>query len=159
MNRVVIIGQAPSRRSDPSEPLSGTSGRRLARLCDMTLDGFLTTFERRNLIESYRGPALKGDRFVGLREARQAALALRPGLAGRKTVVVGFAVAKAFRLTVPPFAFVAHWETEFAFIPHPSSINLWWNEPANEARARVFLRDLARETERSDRSSPRWLPS
>jgi hypothetical protein len=32
MRRPLIVAQAPSSRSDPSEPLSGASGRRLAAL-------------------------------------------------------------------------------------------------------------------------------
>lgn len=107
MSRVVIIGQAPSRLSDPSEPLSGNSGRRLASLAGLSLPEFLDRFERRNLLDAWPGKAGKGDAFVRAGEARALAESLRAGLATRRVVLLGTAVARAFglpggSLRVPP---------------------------------------------------------
>lgn len=141
--KVIIIGQAPSRLSDAAEPLSGRSGERLARLCGLDLATFLVRFERLNVAENWPGKAGKGDRYFGAREARRAADDLRSLLAGRSVVVLGSANAAAFRLTVPAFRFQQVGEARIAWSPHPSGVNLWWNDPANEDRARRFWRQLA----------------
>lgn len=143
MSRPLIIGQAPSRLSDPTEPLSERSGARLSDLCGISVPEFLAGFERRNLIEEWPGKAGKGDRFVGLPEARRLAETCREAAAGRRVVVLGFSIAAAFRLTGPSLTFAAHWGGSFAFCPHPSAVSRWWNDPANGARARAFWRELA----------------
>ena len=61
--RVLLIGQAPSRMSDPAEPLSGPCGGRLADLCGLSLPDFLARFDRVNLIDRFPGKAAKGDLF------------------------------------------------------------------------------------------------
>lgn len=140
----LIVGQAPSRLSDPREPLSGRSGRRLAALCGMDLDGFLAAFERVNLIGSHPGKAAgKGDAFPMAR-ARRAAVVVSARFHGREVVLLGGNVAAAFsvaRMTL------LHWHRapgfEFALCPHPSGVCLWWNDPANEKAARAFWRRLA----------------
>lgn len=144
----LIIGQAPSRSSDPSEPLSGRSGCRLADLCGLDVATFLATFERANLLDHYPGAKLKGDEFVTTAEARTLAAGVRPRLRGRTVVVLGLVNAAGFGLTQPAFQFAPHWEGLFAFSPHPSSVSRWWNDPANEARARAFWSALAREPPR-----------
>lgn len=141
--RVLIVGQAPSRLSDPTEPLSGRSGERLARLCGLDLPSFLARFERVNVAPAWPGKAGKGDRYFGAREARRVADDLRSLTAGRSIVVLGSANAAAFRLTVPAFRFQQVGDARIAWSPHPSGVNRWWNEPENEARARVFWRQLA----------------
>lgn len=145
MTKPLIIGQAPSRRSDPSEPLSGNSGRRLAGLCGIDLATFLVRFDRINLIPAFPGAAEKGDRFVGAKEARALADALRPAIRGRRVVLLGFQVGAAFRFTGPAFAWERSLETEaVAMSPHPSGISLWWNDRWNAERARRFWSTLAR---------------
>lgn len=146
MSRVVIIGQAPSRLSDPSEPLSGNSGRRLAGLAGLSLPEFLDRFERRNLLDAWPGKAGKGDAFVGAGEARGLAESLRAGLAARRVVLLGAGLAAAFRVTLPAMTWGDHWGGRYAWAPHPSGINRWWNTPGNEERARAFWRALADET-------------
>ena len=137
--KVVIIGQAPSRVSDPREPLSGRSGARLAALCGITLPEFLDRFDRRNLLDAWPGKAGKGDVFVGRGEARLLADGLRAALAGRPIVLLGANLAAAFRSTEPAFRFSP---SRIAWSPHPSGISRWWNDPANEERARRFWRSL-----------------
>lgn len=143
MSRVVIIGQAPSRLSDPSEPLSGNSGRRLASLAGLSLPEFLDRFERRNLLDAWPGKAGKGDAFVRAGEARALAESLRAGLATRRVVLLGTAVARAFGFPGAPFEFRPYWEGSFATCPHPSGTNRWWNDRAKVWAAREFWTTLA----------------
>lgn len=144
--RPLLIGQAPARTCDPAEPLSGKSGRRLAALCDLTFQEYLVAFERMNLLREFPGKAGKGDRFVGVREGRVHAEACRRLCVGRRVVVLGFSTAAMFGLSGPALAFAPHWGGEFAFCPHPSGVNTWWNVKLNEERARRFWRRLARES-------------
>ncbi len=143
--RPLIIGAAPSRRSNPEEPLSGRSGRRLAALCGLPIEAFLEAFERRNLIDEWPGPKqdADGDAFVTAREARRFAESFRPVVRGRRVVILGLSVAAGFGLTHPAMTFAPHWGGEFAFCPHPSGVSRWWNDPANEERARNFWSGLA----------------
>ena len=50
----LIIGQAPAAGSNPREPLSGNSGRRLAALCGIPHEAFLDAFERVELLRDLR---------------------------------------------------------------------------------------------------------
>ena len=142
--RPLIIGQAPSMEHGEDEALSGRSGERLARFCGLTIPEFLETFDRENLVETFPGKAGKGDRFPGPREARRLAERSRPGVGGRRVVVLGFSTAAAFDLTHPTLTFAPHWGAEFAFSPHPSGVSRWWNDPENLRRATAFWVELAR---------------
>lgn len=142
--KVIIVGQAPSRSSDPAEPLSGRSGAKLADLCGIALPDFLARFERLNLLDAFPGKAGKGDVYVGVGEARVIAENVLAASAGRSVVVLGAVNAAAFRLTAPAFRFQRVGGASVAWCPHPSGVNRWWNDPANAARARRFWRRLAR---------------
>ena len=143
---MIVVGQAPGSRTNPAEPLSGASGRRLANLCELPLNDFLLCFERVNLLASYPGPNGKGDAFF-LTEARAAAAALIGKIATRKFVVLlGLNVARAFGHRAPWFAWRDAFkdsETWIAVAPHPSGISHWWNDPRNVRQAREFWRYLA----------------
>lgn len=146
MSRPLVVAQAPSSRSDPSEPLSGASGRRLAALCGLELDGFLHRFERVNLLPYFPGRGPKGDHFHP-DVARMAACQMTPRLRQRHTVLLGWHVARAFHMDQLE---LFTWQDEVgdgalvAVAPHPSGISHWWNEPANVRRAQRFWRKLVR---------------
>jgi hypothetical protein len=107
---------------------------------------FLAGFDRENLVPSWPGEGQgKGDRYVGVREGRALAERYRRAVSGRTVVVLGFINAAAFGLTGPALTFAPHWGGRFAFCPHPSGVVRWWNDPANEERARVFWKILAEE--------------
>jgi uracil-DNA glycosylase len=145
----LIVGQAPSRGRDGLEPLSGRSGRRLADLCGLTLEAFLARFDRVNLLAEWPGSAgAKGDAFP-IDEARAAAESLAEVVAARdRIVLLGWNVARAFRFAGDVDGWF-DWGRlsrdcgEVVVAPHPSGVNLWWNDPANVARARAFWRALA----------------
>lgn len=140
--KTLLLGEAPSRTSDPLRPFSGSSGDRLR----LVLGGALRpSYQLANLFSAWPGRESdgKGSRWDA-REARAAASAL--DLRGRRVVFVGRRVARAFGHERAPFLEWAEDERGFRFavLPHPSGIVRWWNEPANVERARSFLLDAAR---------------
>lgn len=143
---MIIVGQAPGPNTDPAQPLSGPSGRKLASLCGMTLDEFLTRFERVNLLADYPGRCGKGDAFPAA-FAKQAALDIRELVASRDVVMMlGLGVARAFNLRRPEFFKWTRLSRDcghVVVVPHPSGISHWWNEPRNVTRAAKFWRALA----------------
>lgn len=143
----LIVGQAPSRLSDPSEPLSGRSGRRLASLCALSLDEFLAAYQRVNLIDRFPGKAGKGDLFP-VAEARTAAKAILARRRPRRLVLLGGEVWRAFGLARPPapFLWLQAGRHEVSLCPHPSGISLWWNDPRNVGQARSFWLQLKRSS-------------
>lgn len=153
----ILIGQAPSRRSRAETPLTGgRSGARLQELMGLSLAGYVRLFARANLLDAWPGMAgAKGDAFPQ-RLARIAALDMLDAglLRDRLVLFVGAGTARAFRFPAPPLDWAEHAGTLCACVPHPSGVNLWWNDPANEARARAFLVDLAaRAKGRHDRDA------
>jgi uracil-DNA glycosylase len=142
----LIIGQAPGiGYAERPEPVAGRCGGRLAALCGLSLDEFLSRFDRENLVPYFPGRLITGDRFVGRVEARDLAERFRSAVVDRRVVVLGFSTATAFRLTHPAFTFARHWGGEFAFCPHPSGVNRWWNDPENLRLAAQFWRRFAAE--------------
>jgi hypothetical protein len=139
-----VIGESPSKTSDPAVAFSGRSGARLRRL---GLD--LDTCVRSNLfpehVTRWSAP-----------EARRAAREHAPGLAGRRVLFVGVRVARAFGVDPYP---LMDWQLddrfEYAVVPHPSGANRWWNEPSNVETARWFFRDVKYHRRDADRAGPR----
>lgn len=151
----VLVGEAPSRDTEGRPPFSGRSGRRLAELLGEDLD---EAFLLENLLQRWPGPASsgKGSAFP-LGPARKSARRLVREYRGRRFVLVGWRVAAAFGVPVHvarPLRWYGDWAHSldgsgagagsFAVLPHPSGVNLWWNDPANVERARRFLREAAR---------------
>ena len=94
--KTVLIGQAPSRTSDPSRPLSGEPlASKMSAICGLTVEEYLEKFERRNLIGWWPGRGAKGDLFPRS-EARTAAAAMERALRGRSVVFLGKSVSAAF---------------------------------------------------------------
>jgi hypothetical protein len=142
MTKVLLIAQAPSARSDPLRPLSGSSGERLARFCDLPLPAFLDRFERVNLLPAYLGALERGDVFPASL-ARRRADDLRHAFEGRRVVLVGLGVARAFRFDAPPLSWRDHGGGLAATCPHPSGLNRWWNDPGRVEAATAFWRALS----------------
>lgn len=150
----LLVGQAPGPTSDPEEPLSGRCGDRLAELCGLEPAKFLARFRRVNLIDEFPGKAAKGDAFPLDLARRGAVDFLITGVFHTtRVVLLGDNVAKAFGFRpghFPLLKFLPCGATRhgIAFCPHPSGVNRWWNEPANELAARCFWRRLALESAR-----------
>jgi uracil-DNA glycosylase len=145
--RVIIIGQAPGRANDGGPAFLGRSGRRLAELSGVPFQELSRVFDLRNLLKRWPGRSKgKGDRFP-VRAARAAALAAAPALKGRKVILVGRGVAAAFSGGEGRSEFFRWREGEGlpferATVPHPSGVNLWWNDPENRGLAETFFRGL-----------------
>jgi len=143
--RVILVGQAPSRNRDPKRPLiGGKSGYFLQQLCGMTLLQYVRRFETVNLLSSYPGGSSNGDRFP-MKQARISAALFAEGWAGRRAIFLGQKVAQAFDRQVVPFF---EWTADargfrFAVMPHPSGVNRFWNRSENHAKARAFLAEFA----------------
>jgi uracil-DNA glycosylase len=132
--RILIIGEAPSQTGDPSAPLEGAVGARLAEAANISWGRYLVETERRNIFNSPVEP-------WPFREALIHAQSIWPSLIGRRTILLGKRVAEAFsvKLEILRWADVDDRGTMIAIVPHPSGRNLWWNDPEHRAAARRFL--------------------
>ena len=151
-DRPVFIGQAPSRHGDPTKPLTGRPGRKLANLASMTPMEFYLSTVRINLLPCYAGANGRGDAFP-MRVARGNAARMVTILDGRVVVFVGRCVAEAFGCRKEWF----YWEEgrflvddltmrcRRAVVPHPSGRNRFWNDARNVREARRFMSDLMRD--------------
>lgn len=147
--RVLIVGQAPGPNTDPLQPLSGRSGRRLASLCCLTLDEFLAAYDRVNLVPVFPGKLAKGDAFP-LPAARRFAVAIMRGRRSPlRLVLLGGNVARAFGVPdAPRFAWGPLGRHLAAVFPHPSGVCQFWNDPRNVGQARSFWLRLEQERAR-----------
>lgn len=141
--RVLVVGEAPNSTGGDA-PLAGRAGARLADLMGLSLEEYLATFERVNLLDAYPGSAGKGAQFP-LLPAMVRALELRSGL-WTHYLLCGRRVAAAFGFRED--ARYLRWYPldgkHYGVVPHPSGIVRWYNDPQNRARARRWLRRLAR---------------
>ena len=150
-DRPVFIGQAPSRRGDPTKPLTGSPGRKLADLASMTPMEFYLSTVRTNVLPRYVGAGGGGDAFP-MTDARSRAVEMAAELDGRVVVFVGRRVAEVFGYKRLWFDWeegnfsVGHllvW-CRRAVMPHPSGRNRFWNDPRNVQDARSFMFELMR---------------
>jgi uracil-DNA glycosylase len=150
--RVAIVGEAPSRETRGLPPFSGRSGSRLARLAELDPGALGDHFLLVNLLSGWPGQCGKGSAFPVRRAARAADRVLPMIMAEGVALVVlaGRRVQAALGLGGPGRPFLewdhfAPWSQagfSHAVLPHPSGVNHWWNDPANEALAGRFLRSL-----------------
>lgn len=150
--KILIIGQAPNSDPVPGRALEGRCEEFLAKLAGMTLEQFWRRFEAVNLLPSWPGHAGdKGDRFP-MPEARAAAVAMKPSLAGRSVILLGHGVSGAFEHRLEHFTWGAllvapdRW-ARAASMPHPSGVNIQWNDFVVRAQAARFLGVAARDQE------------
>lgn len=152
-HRTLLIGQAPGPRTDPELPLypipSTSTGGRLARLMGLRRWEYLSLFDRMNLLPYHPGRHRRDDKFPMV-PARLAARVLLPLLAGRRVVLVGRGVAKAFgvgsefhewgtlRVGKPCAVTRCRGTAVVAVVPHPSGRNYWYNDPSNVLVAQEF---------------------
>ena len=136
--RTIIVGEAPGPRTDPSEPLNGYTGHRMASLMQLDHGEFLQRFERINLLDE---PKEEGK--FDLARAKAKADDVREGWQGRQVVLLGRLVALSFGLRPDTYEWFEPMELSPSFLaavcPHPSGVSRWWNEPENTARAREFM--------------------
>ncbi len=134
----MIIGQAPSRTSDPAEVLRGKSGEKLRTLLGVSVPKF-ARIVRVNLSTVYDGKDGKGDAFTPDPDLVLTALAIAH--AHDVALVLGKAAARALKLPkgIEYFIPTLRKRTTFYVVPHPSGINRWWNATANRKIAERFF--------------------
>lgn len=134
----LIIGEAPFAR-----PIEGVIGQRLATLSGLMLPEFLIHFDRVNLLHVRQDTAVF-DQPEAVRSADRLAKTFLPG---QIVLLLGRRTAGAFRLPdVDYFVQLRINETEIRVVPHPSSINRWWNDPIHVAQAERFMQTIVQRT-------------
>jgi uracil-DNA glycosylase len=152
--RPIIVGEAPSRLSDPEIAFSGRSGTFLERAAGLKPGRLRGWFECVNLLRVWPGPCdgRRGSRFRGGRVARSRAAEIRDRAAasGRPVLVAGRRAAAVFDIPQPVeyLTWYRVGDVPVAVIPHPSGVNKWWNEPANRARFAAFMAAVLAAEER-----------
>lgn len=149
MNRVILVGEAPSKNEVTETPIAGRIGRRLAACAGLSFDEYMARFERVNLLHVRQDTKAKGFEFNAAAAEREA-LRLRTTWGSfriaynpRVVILLGKRVARAFG--VPQDYFTLHrLDHEFYVLPHPSGINRWFNEPANTEKFSAFLKEIIR---------------
>lgn len=137
MSKIVLVGQAPM--EDPSGLISGRSVEKLALLCGIAAASLGDHFEVRSCVENFN------DGKFDMRAAKKRVNeVLVPGLANRMVLLLGKKVARAFGYTDPVPFLIADDKRgfKFAYLPHPSPINLYWNKPENVEQAKAFFSGL-----------------
>lgn len=147
--KLLLVGQAPSARTEGLAAFSGDSGRRIAKLLG---DAQLAErVDAVNLLAWWPGRSLagKGDAFP-LADAREAATR---ELLGQHRVVLlaGRGVAAAFGVDADYFAWVRLYGRDAAVIPHPSGVSYWWNQADNVLAAARFLAQAVERARRGGR--------
>jgi hypothetical protein len=154
-NRVVLIGQAPGPSTHPDLPLfpwpRNSGGGRLQRYTGCDPEAYFRQFQRINLLYKFPGHSNhpKGEDKFPMRAARIASSSIAPLLAGRRVVVVGRGVLKAFGddlLQLEPFTWTkraaGRGVMQLAHIPHTSGRSLFWNDAAHREQAMQFFSDV-----------------
>jgi uracil-DNA glycosylase len=136
-SRPLLVGEAPSR--DGRGRTRAFDGRSGARLSEILGTEFVRDFDAVNLLDRWPGSGGKGSTFpVG--EARAAASMLLRASDARVLVLCGRRVAAAFGLRDMEYL---SWRMLgpklVGLVPHPSGVNRWYNEQANQEAARAFL--------------------
>ncbi len=157
---IALVGQAPGPKGDPRKPLVGAAGRKIAALLGMKWSEYLERTARANVFFRHQGKNGKGDAFPMI-EARRRARRMRFAKATRAVVFFGKATAAAFGFArndfFEPLAVMIKDDGRigppgrvvFGFVaPHPSGINLWWNDEENRLIAAAEFSDLVSRVER-----------
>lgn len=137
----LLVGQAPSKNSDRSDPLGdGRSSKFMAKVCGMSHSDFKDFFRRANLLAYWPGYSEgKGDAFP-LLPAVIAADRLKKAAGSRITVLLGKKVAQAYGWE--PGRDFLEWRGAELLFPHPSKVSHWWNSEENMLRARMVMSEL-----------------
>lgn len=155
----IIIGEAPNRIGDPTTPIEGRLGRRLAKLAwgdDANIPLFLAGFDKTNLLRRWPGARNGKGSAWNVEKARRAAKTLVDVMKGRMLVLLGRRVAAAFEIKpsryFKPHALYGVQMEECPYkiiafvVPHPTGINRWYNDPLHRKTAGAFMRFAYRQS-------------
>ncbi len=158
--KIVFVGQQPNSYEDEGVALPirpGSSGQRLVTMMGVTPDAFESAFIRIN-VSPYHDPEGFSPEYH-----HTSASNLLPLLEGRRVILLGPAVAKAFKLERSAYEWCKFFDHPsenvsclMAVIPHPSGLNRLYNDPEIQQRVSQLLdyawrtRDGERHTEISE---------
>lgn len=146
----LLIGEAPSKNEHSQRPLEGRVGSRLAKLAGLTMEQYLVTFERMNLLQLRQDTAEHGFIF-DMDAARQAADASlqHDVMPDRVVLLLGQRVMRAYGLRLGYFEERRLHGARAYVVPHPSSVSHWWNDPRHMADAEKFMHEVVYEARRA----------
>ncbi len=150
----LIVGQAPAKSGGEAQAFRGSrSGERLASLLGIDEAEIGIAVETRNLLAEYPGSPGHGDHF-DMGRARVQAGRMSGELARfRRVVLCGRKVLEAFVLgDMEALEWRKAYGTTIGYLPHPSGVSRWWNDPRNRERAREFAAELDLGTGLFDRT-------
>lgn len=153
----VIIGQAGSNRGGSRHGTAmfpnprTTAGYRLFKMTGMTLDEYVSGFERFNTITRFPGQSGRGHKFPMDEASLNAKVhIITRCLNARRCVIIGKANAKAYfdvigRALPEPLTWVSiGLKGEWVWMPHTSGIVQFWNQPGNADRCRAVFDAIER---------------
>lgn len=143
--RPVLVGMNNPLSEKPEHALypmpSGATGHRIWQMLHertgASRAAYLRAFDRRNVLDS---------RTWNREAARSAGLTMWLSLEGRTVVLLGREVLRAMGLgQTAPLEW--HLDTQrWCYMPHPSGLNHWYNDPVNWAAASLRLEQLYEES-------------
>jgi hypothetical protein len=146
--RPLLVGEAPSKNEHPPTPIEGRIGKRLAGYAGLTFEEFLIHFDRTNLLSVRQDTKEKGFEFDAATARTNAYQLIITLERGRTVILLGKRVAMAFDVPVDYFAWrnINAFDGWLAVVPHPSGINRWFNDPANNASMTAFMHHVVERT-------------
>ena len=139
----LIIGEGPSKYGDPSRPIGGRIGRRLAALSGVDSATFAQQFSKMNLLDTWPGQSGKGSKFDAARARESAQRSGRRLRRGRIVILLGKRVAEAFGIEPVYFDRQSLRDADAFVVPHPSGVNRWYNVSSNRRKMRAFMMRVA----------------
>lgn len=147
-HRPVLVGMNNPLSSDPRYALAafpqGVTGHRIYQMLHertgCTRAAYMRAFDRRNALTARRWD---------VNEARRESGDLMSRLAGRRVCVLGRDTLNALYLrgTVRPLEWQEHDQgAQWCYMPHPSGLNLWYNDEVNKIAVGMRLEQLYEES-------------
>lgn len=150
--RPVLIGMNNPLSSDPRYALApypqGVAGHRLYQMLQAQNGArraqYMRVFDRRNVLSA---------RVWDVNAARRESAGLKETLGGRKVCILGRDTLNALHLrgTVPPLQWNEYFtlgmedKMTWCYVPHPSGLNLWYNDDLNWTAVGLRLEQLYEE--------------
>lgn len=132
---VLIVGEAPNRSGKGMRANTTRTGQRIAELGGVDLP-------RTNLLRAYPGDDGKGAAFP-VDAARESVRRLERRTPKRVAfLILGKRAARAFGVKSDFLEWTSVRGREVAVFPHPSGINMWWNDARNRAAAAEFFTEM-----------------
>lgn len=142
----LLVGEANPYQSDPRlaqrfalypDPPRCAGWNLCHRVMGLTEREYLTRFDRVNLCAGKWSMREAREHAARLAFLRPPSTPVAGEVHGRKFLLLGAKVCKAFEVSFTPFITLGR----FTILPHPSGLSRAWNEPGAYERARSVLRE------------------